>query len=232
MKRKIDVKINSDNLYGLDEAIELVKQTQSAKFTETVDLSLKLGIDPRKPEQHVKGSVTLPHGFRTKVVLAIVDHKDTEAAKEAGADFVGCDEYIDKIKGGWLDFDVVITTPDLMPKLAKIGKILGTKGLMPNAKFDTLTKDFAKSIVEFKKGKLSFKNDKFGLVNVPIAKSSFSSEEIKKNLSHFVMNLSKLKPPTSKGQFLKKMALSLTMGPGVRIEPLAAFKEISLLERR
>lgn len=232
MKKEIDVKIDNNVFYSLNEAIDMVKKTQRAKFTETVDLSLKLGIDPRKPEQHVKGAVSLPHGFKSKVVLSIVDHKDRDAAKEAGADHVGADEYIDKIKEGWLDFDVVITTPEMMPKLAKVGKILGTKGLMPNVKFETVTKDFVKAIKEFKKGKISFKNDKFGLINAPIGKSSFSDGELRENFAAFVKHMVSVKPSSSKGQYLKKMSISLTMGPGIKLDPLATLREISQQERR
>ncbi|HCB64147.1 MAG TPA: 50S ribosomal protein L1 [Fusobacteria bacterium] len=218
--------IDKSKLYGLEEAVKLAKATQRAKFTETMDISLKLGIDPTKPEQHVKGFADLPNGTGiAKKVLAIVSDKDAEAAKNAGADFVGA-EYIDKISGGWMEFDVVVATPDMMARIGKIGKVLGTKGLMPNAKYGTIDKDIASAVKSFKEGRVVFKNDKYGLLNSPVGKSNFGEKELLENVVFFLKKVLSLKPSTSKGQYLRGVSLSLTMGPSVKLDPLTLQREL------
>lgn len=228
MEKQLDVVIDSMKLYGLQEAVEIAKRTQRAKFIETLDLSVKLGIDPKRPEQQIRGSFALPHGTgRKRTVIAIVNEKEKDEAQSAGADVVGGEELIDKIQEGWLEFDVLITTPEVLPKLGRVGKILGTKGLMPTIKYGTVTKEIGKTIEEFKKGKVSFKSDKFGLLNVPMAKSNFSNKEIENNIKHFMKHLSTLRPTGAKGQFIRKVAISLTMGPGIRLDTTSLQRELS-----
>lgn len=212
--------------YSLVEAIELAQKSQRAKFIESMDMSIKLGIDSNKPEQHVKGFIDLPHGTgKVRKILAIVSAKDHEAAEKAGADYVG-DEYIEKIAKGWMDFDVVVATPDMMAKIGKIGKVLGTKGLMPNVKYGTISKDIASAVKNFKSDRVIFKNDKYGLLNVSLAKSNFDHKNIYENVVHFVKEIIKMKPATSKGQYLRAISLSLTMGPSFKIDPITLIKEV------
>lgn len=228
MKKELNIEIDREKFYGLEEALNIIKQTQRAKFIESVDLSLKLGIDPRKPEQQIRNSFSLPNGSgKKRIVVAIVNEKEKAEAEKAEADFVGNEDIIDKISEGWLNFDVIITTPEMMPKLARVGKILGTKGLMPNIKVGTVTKEVAKTIEEFKKGKISFKTDKFGGLNILVGKSSFSLEELKQNVKAFIKYLTNLKPTTSRGQFIRRVHLSLTMGPSVKLDPVNLQRESS-----
>lgn len=223
ISKKYDFKKN----YTPEEALDLVLKTNTAKFVETVEVALRLGVDPRHADQQVRGTVILPNGTgKTLRILVITQGENEAKAKAAGADFVGADEYIEKIKNGWFEFDLVIATPDMMPKLGKLGKILGTKGLMPNPKSGTVTTDIAKTVEEFKKGKLAFKIDKLGSIHAPLGKANFNQEKVVENFKAFLKEIIRLKPATSKGQYLRSIALSLTMGPGVKIDPLLAQKFI------
>lgn len=219
--------VEKGKIYTPEEALGLILKTKSAKFTETVEVSIKLGVDPKHADQQVRGTVVLPHGTGKKVrILAIAEGDAEKAAVAAGADFVGGDEYIEKIKNGWLDFDLVVTTPAMMPKLGKLGKILGTKGLMPNPKSGTVTPDIAQAVNEFKKGKVAFRVDKVGAVHVPVGKADFEEAKIVENFKAFLDTLIKLKPATSKGQYLRSVTIALTMGPGIKIDPLLTAKYV------
>ena len=226
--QEIAKKVDKMKLYTPEEALELIFDTKSAKFVETVELAVKLGVDPRHADQQVRGTVVLPHGTgKTIKILVITSGDKIEEALKAGADYAGDEEYINKIQGGWLDFDLVIATPDMMPKLGKLGKLLGTKGLMPNPKSGTVTTDVAKTVDEFKKGKLAFKVDKLGSIHVPIGKVDFDKVKIQENFKTVVDQIIKLKPDASKGQYLRTVAISLTMGPGIKIDPLLANSFVS-----
>ena len=217
--------VEAGKLYTVEEALELVKKTKTAKFVETVEVALKLGVDPRHADQQVRGTVVLPHGTGKDVkILAITQGENIEKALEAGANYAGAEEYISKIQAGWFDFDVVIATPDMMPKLGKLGKILGTKGLMPNPKSGTVTANIAQAVSEFKKGKLAFRVDKLGSIHVPIGKVDFEDANLEENFKTYMAEIVKLKPSASKGQYLKTVAISLTMGPGIKIDPVLVNK--------
>jgi large subunit ribosomal protein L1 len=217
--------VETGKLYTVEEALELVKKTKTAKFVETVEVALRLGVDPRHADQQVRGTVVLPHGTGKNVkILAITQGENIEKALQAGADYAGAEEYIAKIQGGWFDFDVVIATPDMMPKLGKLGKTLGTKGLMPNPKSGTVTADIAQAVSEFKKGKLAFRVDKLGSIHVPIGKVDFEDANLEENFKTFMAEIVKLKPSSSKGQYLKTVAISLTMGPGIKMDPILVNK--------
>lgn len=217
--------VEQGRLYDVKEALELVKKTRTAKFVETVEVALRLGVDPRHADQQVRGTVVLPHGTgKTVKVLAITSGANIEKALEAGADYAGAEEYIEKIQQGWFDFDIVIATPDMMPKLGRLGRILGTKGLMPNPKSGTVTPDIATAVSEFKKGKLAFRVDKLGSIHAPIGKADFSDEALLDNFTAFINEIIRLKPATSKGQYLRTVAVSLTMGPGVKMDPALVSK--------
>lgn len=207
-------------LYDIREALELVQKTKTAKFNETVEVALRLGVDPRHADQQIRGTVVLPHGTGKSVkILAITSGENVEKALAAGADYAGAEEYISQIQQGWLDFDLVIATPDMMPKIGRLGKILGTKGLMPNPKSGTVTPDIAAAVSEFKKGKLAFRVDKLGSIHAPIGKVDFDLDKIEENFKTFMDQIIRLKPASSKGQYLKTVAVSLTMGPGVKMDP-------------
>lgn len=213
-------KLDRNQQYKLDEAAKLVKEINTAGFDASVDIDVRLGVDPRKPNQMVRGIVTLPHGTgKTKKVLALCSADKEEEAKAAGADYAGLDEYIGKIKEGWVDFDVVITMPSVMPKVGPLGKVLGPRGLMPNPKSGTVTNDIGQAIEEIKKGKIDFKVDKYGIIHTSIGKVSFEAEKIKENAREFLNTIKKLKPTSSKGTYIKSITLSSTMSPGVRIDP-------------
>ncbi len=219
--------VEEGKLYDVKEALELVKKTRTAKFVETVEVALRLGVDPRHADQQVRGTVVLPHGTgKTVKILAITSGANIQKALEAGADYAGAEEYIEKIQQGWFDFDIVIATPDMMPKLGKLGRILGTKGLMPNPKSGTVTPDIATAVSEFKKGKLAFRVDKLGSIHAPIGKADFSDEAILENFTAFINEIIRLKPAASKGQYLRTVAVSLTMGPGVKMDPVLVVKNI------
>ena len=214
--------IDRDKLYSLQEASELIKSVTNVKFDASVDLAIRLGVDPRKANQMVRGVVTLPHGTGKDVkVLALVPADKEEEAKEAGADFVGLDEYLEKIKGGWTDVDVIITMPSVMGKLGPLGRILGPRGLMPNPKTGTVTMDVAKAGTEVKAGKIDFKVDKTGIVHAAIGKVSFSPDKIAGNAKELIDTLVKMKPAASKGVYMKSIFMSSTMSPSVQLDPKA-----------
>lgn len=219
--------VDSTKLYDVKEALEIVVKTKTANFLETVEVALRLGVDPRHASQQIRGTVVLPHGTGKNVkILAITQGENIEKALEAGANYAGAEEYIEKIQQGWLDFDIVIATPDMMPKLGRLGRILGTKGLMPNPKSGTVTPNIAGAVSEFKKGKLAFRVDKLGSIHVPIGKVNFEDEKIYENFKTFMAEIIRLKPSDAKGQYLKTVAISLTMGPGLKLDPSLVIKEI------
>ena len=213
-------KIEAGKAYTLGEAAEKVKEISFEKFDPSFDIDVRLGVDPRKADQMVRGVVSLPHGTGKQVRVLVLCNPDAEAAaKEAGADYVGLDEYLQKIKEGWTDVDVIITQPSVMGKLGPLGRILGPRGLMPNPKSGTVTMDVAKAVKEVKQGKIDFRVDKTGIVHASIGKVSFTAEQMKENAKEFINTLVKLKPATSKGTYIKSIYLSSTMGPGVKVEP-------------
>ena len=212
-------KIEAGKSYSLAEAAEKVKEVNYAKFDASLDIDVRLGVDPRKANQMVRGVVTLPHGTGKQVRVLVLCSADAEAgAKAAGADYVGLDEYIEKIKGGWTDVDVIITQPAIMGKIGALGRILGPRGLMPNPKSGTVTMDVAKAVEEVKKGKIDFKVDKNGIVHSSIGKMSFTAEQMKDNAKEFINTLIKLKPAAAKGTYIKSIYLSSTMSPGIKVD--------------
>ncbi|MDE7385812.1 MAG: 50S ribosomal protein L1 [Muribaculaceae bacterium] len=212
-------KIEAGKSYTLAEAAEKVKEITYTKFDASLDIDVRLGVDPRKANQMVRGVVTLPHGTGKTVRVLVLCNSDAEAAaKAAGADYVGLDEYIEKIKGGWTDIDVIITQPAIMGKIGALGRVLGPRGLMPNPKSGTVTNDVAKAVEEVKKGKIDFKVDKNGIVHSSIGKVSFTPEQMKDNAREFINTLIKLKPATAKGTYIKSIYLSSTMSPGVKVD--------------
>jgi len=213
-------KIQPGKLYNLEEASALVKEVSTTKFDGSVDLAVRLGVDPRKANQMVRGTVSLPHGTGKTIRVLVLVTPDKEAeAKEAGADFVGMDEYLDKIKNGWTDVDVIITVPAAMGKLGPLGRVLGPRGLMPNPKTGTVTMEVGKAVREVKAGKIDFKVDRYGIVHAGIGKVSFSAENLRDNADEVLKTLVRLKPSAAKGTYIKSITLSPTMGPGVPIEP-------------
>ena len=219
-KKAALAKLEAGKIYGLLEATELVKTITFTKFDASVDIDVRLGVDPRKANQMVRGVVTLPHGTGKEVrVLALVTPDKVAEALEAGADFVGLDDYIDKIKNGWTDVDVVITMPPVMGKVGALGRILGPRGLMPNPKSGTVTMEVGKAIREVKMGKIDFKVDKFGIVHTSVGKVSFDPQQIVENAREFVHTIQKLKPAAAKGTYIKSVYVSSTMSPGIQVEP-------------
>lgn len=215
-------KIDKNKLYSLEEASALVKEITSVKFDASVDLAVRLGVDPRKANQMVRGVVTLPHGTGKDVkVLALVTPDKEAEAKEAGADFVGLDEYLDKIKGGWTDVDVIVTMPSVMGKLGPLGRVLGPRGLMPNPKTGTVTMDIGKAVSDVKGGKIDFKVDKTGIVHAAIGKASFSADKIAGNAKELIDTLVKMRPASAKGVYMKSIFMSSTMSPSVQLDPKA-----------
>jgi large subunit ribosomal protein L1 len=219
-KRKESLsKIDRTKLYSVQDASALVKEIANSKFDESVDLAVRLGVDPRKADQMVRGVVSLPHGTGKDVrVLALVTPDKEAEATAAGADFIGLDEYLQKIKDGWTDVDVIITMPSVMGKLGPLGRVLGPRGLMPNPKTGTVTMDVAKAINEVKAGKIDFKVDKTGIVHAPIGKASFDADKIAGNAHELLQTLMKLKPSSSKGEYIKSIAISSTMSPSINID--------------
>ena len=215
-----EAKIDKTKLYNLDEACSLLKDITTTKFDASVDLAVRLGVDPKKANEMVRGVVSLPNGTgKDMKVLALVSPDKEDEAKKAGADFVGLDEYIDKIKGGWTDVDVIVTMPSVMGKLGPLGRILGPRGLMPNPKTGTVTMDVAKAVTDVKAGKIDFKVDKAGIVHAPIGKVSFSPDKIAGNASELIQTLIKLKPTSAKGTYIKSIFISSTMSPSLAIDP-------------
>jgi large subunit ribosomal protein L1 len=205
--------------YTLAEALPLVKKIKFAKFDETVELSIRLGVDPKHADQMVRGTVVLPHGLgKSKRVLVIAGADKQKEAQEAGADFTGGDDAVDKILGGWMDFDAVVATPDMMRGVGRLGKLLGPRGLMPNPKTGTVTTDIAKAVREIKAGKVEFRVDKTGIIHAPVGKTSFAAEALLDNAQALVDSIVKAKPSAAKGRYLKSITVSSTMGPGVRID--------------
>ncbi|MHC1707923.1 MAG: 50S ribosomal protein L1 [Bacteroidales bacterium] len=218
-RKEVLAKYDKNQAFGLTEAVKIVKQITTTKFDASVDLDVRLGVDPRKANQMVRGTVTLPHGTgKTIRVLVLCTPDKEEEAKAAGADYVGLDDYIAKIKEGWTDIDVVITTPNVMPKVGALGKILGPRGLMPNPKTGTVTMEVGKAVMEVKAGKIDFKVDKYGIIHTSIAKVSFDDQKILENAREVLQTIVKLKPSAAKGTYIKSIFVSSTMSPGVRIE--------------
>lgn len=219
-KQKLAVsKYNPEQAYSLEDAAKIVKDINYTKFDASVDIDVRLGVDPRKADQMVRGVVALPHGTGKDIkVLVLCTPDKVEAAKEAGADYVGLDDYIAKIEGGWTDIDVIITMPTVMAKVGKLGRVLGPRGLMPNPKSGTVTLDVAKAVKEVKSGKIDFKVDKFGIVHTSIGKVSFSPEKLMENANEVLQTIAKLKPSSAKGTYVKSINLSSTMSPGIKID--------------
>lgn len=220
-KKYADVKKDLDVLkeYTVEDTIKILKEKSFVKYDETVDIAVNLGVDPRKSDQMVRGFVVLPHGTgKTLRVLVFAKGEKEKEAEEAGADYVGADDYVEKIKKGWLDFDKAVATPDMMGTVGKIGKILGPRGLMPNPKTGTVTFDIAHAVKEIKAGKVDYKVEKAGIIHMPVGKLSFDSEKIIENVKTAIDSLIKVKPTASKGRYLKRLTISSTMGPGLRVE--------------
>ncbi|HWP82001.1 MAG TPA: 50S ribosomal protein L1 [Bacteroidota bacterium] len=216
--RGVASKVEKKN-YTIADAVKVVKETATAKFAESVDIAVRLGVDPKKADQAIRGTVALPHGIGKEVrVLVVAKPPKDEEAKKAGADYAGFAEFIEKIQQGWTDVDVIIATPDVMGELGKLGKILGPRGLMPNPKSGTVTMDVAKAVKEVKAGKIEFRVDKAGIVHATVGKASFEQEKLVENVQSFLATVVRLKPASAKGQYIKSIALSTTMGPGVHID--------------
>lgn len=214
-------KVDREKLYSPKEAISLVKDCASAKFDETVEVHFQLGVDPRHADQQLRGTTVLPHGTGKSVKIAVITKgENASAAKEAGADVVGDDDIIEKIEGGWLDFDLLIASPDMMGKLGKLGRTLGSKGLMPNPKSGTVTPNVAKAVAEFKSGKLEYRNDKYGNLHLGIGKVSFDAQKLKENFESIYDTIVKIKPSKAKGIYMKSVTLCSAMGPGIPLESL------------
>lgn len=215
-------KVDRNKLYTLEEAIALVKEAAWAKFDETLDMAIRLGVDPRHSDQVVRGAVLLPHGIGKSVKVAVFAKGEKEKeAKDAGADYVGAEELAEKISNGWMDFDYVVATPDIMGIVGKLGKILGPRGLMPNPKLGTVTFDVGKAVKEIKLGKVEYRVDKTAIVHVPVGKLSFDKRKLHENVLAVMESIIKAKPAASKGRYLKAITLSSTMGPGIKVDPVA-----------
>ena len=219
-KRKpVDALVDRDRLYTIGEAVSLVKKTSDTKFDASVDVDVRLGVDPRKSTEMVRGVVTLPNGSgRTLRVLVLCPPEKEAEAKEAGADMVGLDEYIEKIKGGWLEFDVVVTMPQVMGKIGQLGRVLGPRGLMPNPKSGTVTMEIGRAVKEVKMGKIDFRVDKFGIVHASVGRVSFEEEKLEENVREFIQAVLRLRPATLKGTYVRSIYVSSTMGPGIALE--------------
>ena len=215
----VNAKVEKGKLYSLDQAAQLVKEINTTKFNSSVDLHVRLGVDPRKPDQALRGTVSLPHGTgKSKTVLVLCPADKEAEAKAAGADYVGLDEYIDKISGGWTDIDVIIATPSVMPKIGRLGRVLGPRNLMPNPKSGTVTDNVADAVSEVKKGKISFKIDKFGIIHASIGRVEFTPEQIQENAKEVLVTLSRMKPSAAKGTYFKSVYLATTMSPSVQLD--------------
>jgi large subunit ribosomal protein L1 len=217
--RALAATIDTTKMYSVEDAVSKIKETAKAKFNESVDIAVRLGVDPKKADQAVRGTVALPHGIgKTVRVLVLAKPPKDEEAKTAGADHAGFQDYIQKIQQGWADVDVVIATPDVMAEVGKLGKILGPRGLMPNPKSGTVTQDVAKAVKEIKGGKIEFRVEKAGIIHSTVGKASFEQEKLVENVHAFLHAVVRLKPSSAKGQYIKSIAISSTMGPGVRID--------------
>lgn len=219
-KRKVaNSKVDSQKLYSLEDASKLIKTICTAKFDASIDLHIRLGVDPTKADQLVRGAITLPHGTgKTKRILVLCPADKEADAREAGADFYGMDEFIQKIEGGWTDVDVIVATPSVMPKIGRLGKILGPRNLMPNPRTGTVTNDVKSAVSDIKKGKISFRVDKAGIIHCPIGRVSFKAENIHENAKELLQNIVKMKPVSAKGIYLKSISMATSMGPALRIE--------------
>lgn len=221
-------KVDRDTLYSVQDALKLIQETKTAKFDETVEVAVKLGIDPRQADQQIRSAIVLPNGTGKVVrVLVFAKGEKTKEAEEAGADYVGAEDLIEKIsKENWLDFDVAIATPDVMSSVGKLGKVLGPRGLMPSPKVGSVTFDIAKAVRESKAGRIEVRNDKGGVIHAPIGKVSFNSAKLRENFLSLMDVLTRMKPPSSKGTFVRKIVLSTTMGPGIKVDPVSIRDEI------
>lgn len=221
-------KVDREKNYGIDEAIKLTKEASFAKFDESVDLAFRLGVDPRHADQMIRGSIAMPAGTGKTVRVCVITSGDKiKAAEDAGADFVGSDDLVAKIAGGWLDFDRVIASPEMMGKLGRIGRILGPRGLMPNPKLGTVTPDVAKAVSEQKAGKVEYRTEKNGIIHVPVGKRSFTEEQLRQNVEAMITAVVKAKPASAKGTYMKSLTISTTMGPGIKIDTLEATNVVS-----
>lgn len=220
-KRKaVNALVDSSKLYNLNEAAELVKKVNTAKFNASVDVHVNLGVDPRKADQAIRGTVTLPNGTgKSKTVLVFCTPDKEQEAKDAGADFVGLDDLVQKVQGGWTDFDVVVAMPGVMGVVGRLGRVLGPRGLMPNPKTGTVTNDVAAAVGDVKKGKISFRVDKYGIIHSTIGRIEFSEEKLVQNANEFLQTLMKMKPASSKGTYMKSITMASTMSPGIKIDP-------------
>lgn len=223
-KRKaVAPRVEKQKLYTLDEACALVKEVSTSRFDASVDLHVRLGVDPRKPDQALRGTVSLPHGTgKTKTVLVMCTPDKEEEARAAGADYVGLDEYVDKISNGWTDVDVIIATPNVMPKIGRLGRVLGPRNLMPNPKSGTVTPDVAGAVADVKKGKISFRVDKYGIIHTTVGRVSFSAEQLIANAKEMLSTLSRMKPSSSKGIYFKSIYMAPTMGASIWVDPKSA----------
>jgi large subunit ribosomal protein L1 len=221
--KTVSTLVDKTKEYGIADGVQILKQTAKAKFNESVDIAVRLGVDPKKSDQMVRGTASLPHGIGKEVrVLVLTKSAKEQEARDAGAEHVGFEEYIQKIQEGWTDVDVVIATPDVMGEVGKLGKILGTRGLMPNPKSGTVTNDVGQAVKEVKAGKIAFRVDKGGIVHAMIGKTSFEAEKITENIRSFITTLNRLKPTAAKGVYIKGITISSTMGPGIRLDKLEA----------
>ncbi|HHM23501.1 MAG TPA: 50S ribosomal protein L1 [Bacteroidetes bacterium] len=225
--RKLLELVDRSKQYSLSEGVKLVKKTASANFDESVELAMRLGVDPRKADQMVRGTVSLPHGTGKQVkVLVLTKGPKAKEAEEAGADYVGFEEYIEKIKNGWADVDVIIATPDVMSEVGKLGRILGPKGLMPNPKSGTVTFDVGRAVKEVKAGRIEFRVDRYGIIHVAIGKASFDEDKLLENAKTFIETVLRLKPASAKGQYVRSIALATTMGPGIKLDRNEVMNEL------
>lgn len=215
----VNAKVDPDKLYSLGEAMSMVKEVNVAKFDSSVDIHVRLGVDPRKADQAIRGTVSLPHGTgKTKRVLVLCTPDKEAEAKEAGADYVGLDEFITKIQGGWTDIDVIVATPNVMAQVGKVGRILGPRGLMPNPKTGTVTMDVANAVADVKGGKIAFRVDKFGIIHASVGRISFTPEKLAENASELIHTLVKMKPSSAKGTYMKSVTVASTMSPGIKVD--------------
>lgn len=219
-RRAANEKVDENTLYSLDDASALIKQVNTAKFDASIDLHIRLGVDPRKADQAIRGTTTLPHGTgKSKKVLVLCTPDKEQEAKDAGADHVGLNEYVEKIQKGWTDIDVVIATPNVMAQVGKIGRILGPRGLMPNPKTGTVTMDIASAVTDVKGGKIAFRVDKYGIIHSSVGRVSFQAEKIAENAKELLTTLDKMKPSSAKGTYMKSICMASTMSPGIKIDP-------------